>query len=204
MIAKKYKLPLAASLLLLPVVFAGAVSVTLASWSLANQARVTITASQFHVQYSVDKGSTYSSLSTPLTVPISSSFLPGTIQYVSATFRTFEESTPGTVSIPTADLRLTEQQVYQAFQYAAVQTAGTCSQNDFKATSTYLVGGYQVYKALDSVPDAAAKLSLAGSLSGSFGVSQTACFAIQLSPNAQNSIQGKSLNISWIFSARST
>ncbi|MFE4544791.1 SipW-dependent-type signal peptide-containing protein [Arthrobacter sp. NPDC056727] len=175
-------------------------SVTLASWTDSEYAAGTFTASTFRLESSTQATDWRDSTApTDASLTVNATGLsPGASAYSWLNIRTTEASTVGgtvvlTSSTPVGNLA-------PALEYRAVLTNSTsvCDATAFSGTPTYIAGS-STYLPVTAVaaPAVATPVAAAGTNPLRY------CFDIRIKTDANNSFQGKSATVTWLFTGTS-
>ncbi|UKA53370.1 SipW-dependent-type signal peptide-containing protein [Arthrobacter sp. FW305-BF8] len=175
-------------------------SVTLASWSDSEYAAGTFTASTFRLESSTQAADWRDSTSaTDASLTVNATGLsPGASAYSWLNIRTTPASTVGgtivlTSSTPVGDLS-------DALEYRAVMKTSTssCDATAFSGAPTYIAGSsaYLPVTAVEA-PAVATPIAAAGSSPLRY------CFDIRIKAGTDNSFQGKSATVTWLFTGTS-
>ncbi|WP_087872156.1 SipW-dependent-type signal peptide-containing protein [Arthrobacter globiformis] len=176
-------------------------SVTLASWTDSEFAAGTFTASTFRLESSTTATDWKDSTSpTDASLTVNAAGLsPGASSYSWLNIRTTAASTVGgtavlTSSTPAGDLS-------DALEYRAVLTSATaaCHATAFAGTSTYIAGSPLEYSAVTAV--AASPIATPIAAGGNSPLRY--CFDIRIKAGTDNSFQGKSATVTWLFTGTS-
>ncbi|MFC9350571.1 SipW-dependent-type signal peptide-containing protein [Arthrobacter sp. NPDC057013] len=176
-------------------------SVTLASWTDSEYAAGAFTASTFRLESSTqttDWRDSTSAADASLTVN-ATGLSPGASGYSWLNVRTTAASTVGgtvvlTSSTPVGDLS-------PQLEYRAVLTsaATTCDASAFSGTPLFIAGSASAYLPASAVgaPPVSSPITAAGNSPVRY------CFDMRIKTGADNSFQGKSATVTWLFTGTS-
>ncbi|MFF2316409.1 SipW-dependent-type signal peptide-containing protein [Arthrobacter sp. NPDC058097] len=174
-------------------------SVTLASWTDSEYAAGTFTASTFRLESSTGSSTLWKDgTADDASIVVSAAGLsPEASKYASLKIRTTAASTAGgnvslTSSTPVGDLS-------PVLEYRVVLAAATCDSSAFTSAATFIAGSSSTYQPITSVPSPA----VTSPISSGSGNELQYCFDVRIKAGADNSFQGKSATVTWLFTGTS-
>jgi predicted ribosomally synthesized peptide with SipW-like signal peptide len=173
-------------------------TLTLASWNDSEYASGSFAASTFNTESSTVSGVWASNTSAPgASLAFNATAMsPSVSQYAWVNIRTTAASTVGgTITLASST---TSGTLIPVLQYRAVLTAAidtTCDSSAFSGTPTYIAGSAATYLAVTTVP-ASPVASAITSPSGELRY----CFDVRVQSGANNTYQGGTGTVTWLFS----
>ncbi|MFP3462029.1 SipW-dependent-type signal peptide-containing protein [Arthrobacter globiformis] len=176
-------------------------SVTFASWTDSEHAAGTFTASTFRLESSTqttDWRDSTSATDASLTVN-ATGLSPGASGYSWLNIRTTVGSTVGGIVVLTSSTPVGDLSPQLEYRAVLTSAATTCDASAFSGAPTFIAGSSSAYLAASAVgtPTVSSPIAAAGNSPLRY------CFDVRIKTGADNSFQGKSATVSWLFTGTS-